>query len=62
MEKGLEVPEASDPVGGLDQDDPNNQSQGGGQQPWTAPKHLLQAGDNNHKMVKCKMKPFRGCI
>ena len=41
MEKGPEDPEAS----GLEQDDAH--SQGGGQQPWTAPKHLLQAGVNN---------------
>ena len=45
MEKGLEDAETSEPVGGLDQDDAH--SQGGDQQPWTAPKHLLQAGDNN---------------
>ena len=44
MEKGLEDPEASGAAGvvGLDQDDAHNQ--GGGQQSWTAPKHLLQAG------------------
>ena len=52
MEKGLEVPEASDPVGGLDQDDANSQNQGGGQQPRTAPKHLLHAGK---KMMKYKV-------
>ena len=45
MEKGLEDPEASEVVGGLDQDDAH--SQGGGQQPWAAPKHLLQPGENN---------------
>ena len=52
MEKGLEDPEERDPVGGLDQDDANSQNQGGGQQPWTAPKHLLQAGK---KMMKYKV-------
>ena len=56
MEKGLEDPEASDPVGGLDQDDANSQNQGGGQQPWTAPKHLLQAGN---KMMECKVKTLQ---
>ena len=45
MEKDLEVPEARAPVGGLDEDDAP--SQGGGQQPWTAPKHLLHTGRNN---------------
>ena len=45
MEKDLEVPEARAPVGGLDEDDAP--SQGGGQQPWTAPKHLLHTGLNN---------------
>lgn len=50
MEKGLEDPEASEAasVGGLDQDDAH--SQGGGQQPWTAPKHLLQAGGTTFMM------------
>ena len=45
MEKDLEVPEARAPVGGLDEDDAPGQ--GGGQQPWTAPKHLLHTGLNN---------------
>ena len=52
MEKGLEDPGASEPVGGLDQDEAHIQDQGGDQQPWTAPKHLLQAGDNKMEMVK----------
>lgn len=44
MEKGLEDPEASEAAIVCELDQDGAHCQGGGQQPWTAPKHLLQAG------------------